>query len=240
MATLSIDRHTDPVPVPVSLAEEGSTLRRRTAGLTLLAAAALTLAGILATPWENGSSTSAYLKSLADHPRQGLIAAVILHFGYLLFVPGCFVMARLARRGARTLSSVGIVFAVLGCGLSGLLVTDMYDLSIARHLGTTAGVPVSEMTDVPLAPVGFISMGLLTAIGATLGLVILGVAMFRARLAPLWPAIAILVGFAVGFGAHGMVRATASFASICVGMAFLGLTILRMSDERFEYGSDPR
>ena len=240
MTTISLDRTTPTFPLPVEIAEEGSTLRRRAAGGVFLASAALTFAGILATPWENGSSTSAYLKSLADNPRQALIAAVLLHFGYLLFVPGCFVMARLARRGARKLSNVGISFAVLGCGLSGLLVTDMYDLSIARHLGTTAGVPVSEMKGVPLAPLGFISMGMLTAVGATLGLVLLGIAMFRAQLAPLWPALAILIGFGVGFGAHGMVRATAAFASICVGIAFYGITVLRMSDDRFEYGSDPR
>ena len=238
--TATLDRNPTPVPVPVAIAEEGSTTRRRAAGLSLITSAALALAGILATPWENGSGTPTYLQSLVNHPKQAVVAAVILHFGYLLFVPASFVMARLARRGSPKLASTGLALAVLGSGLSGLLVTDMYDLSIARHLGTAAGAPVSDMKDVPLAPLGFISIGMLTSLGAILGLVLLAVAMFRARLAPLWPAIAIFAGFAVGFGAHGMLRATAAFAVLGVGIAFLGITVLRMSDERFEYGSDPR
>ena len=236
--TATIDRTTSTTPVTV--AEPGTTLRRRAAGLSLIGAGALTVAGILATPWENGSGTPAYLKSLVGHPKQAVVAAVILHFGYLLFVPAAFAMARLARRGARKLSAVGISLAVLGSGLSGLLVTDMYDLSIARHVGTTAGAPISDMKDVPFAPLGFVTIGMMTSLGMILGLVLLAVAMRRARLAPIWPAVAIFAGFAVGFGAHGIVRATIAFATLSVGLAFLGVKVLRMSDERFAYGSDPR
>ena len=229
------------VPVQsVTVAEPGTTTRRRAAALSFFGAASLSLAGILATPWEGGSGTPTYLKSLVNHPRQAIVAAVLLHFGYLLFVPAAFVMARLARRGARKLSSVGISLAVLGSGLSGLLVTDMYDLSIARHVGTTAGAPISDMSGMPFAPLGFVSIGMLTSFGMILGLVLLAVAMRRARLAPLWPAIAILVGFGIGFGAHGMARATVAFGILFAAIGFLGVKVLRMSNERFAYGSDPR
>lgn len=238
--TTTLDRTTVHPSVPVTTAEKGTTLRRRAAGWSFIGAGALTLAGILATPWENGSGETTYLKSLVNHPKQAVIAAVILHFGYLLFVPAAFAMARLARRGARKLSSIGITLAVLGSGLSGLLVTDFYDLSIARHVGTTAGAPISDMKDVPLMTFGFITTGMLTSLGMILGLVLLAIAMRRARLAPLWPAISILVGFVIGFGAHGMLRATVAFGVLCVGIAFLGVKVLRMSDERFAYGSDPR
>jgi hypothetical protein len=238
--TSTLDRTTVHPPIPVTAAEPGTRLRRRAAGFSFIGAGALTLAGILATPWENGSGTPAYLKSLVAHPKQAVIAAVILHFAYLLFVPASFAMARLARRGARRLTSVGITLAVLGSGLSGLLVTDFYDLSIGRHAGTVAGAPISDMKDVPLASVGFATTGMLTSLGMILGLVLLGVAMRRARLAPLWPAVAILVGFVVGFGAHGMLRASLAFGVVAVGLSFLGIKVLRMSDERFAYGSDPR
>jgi hypothetical protein len=206
----------------------------------MIGAGAISLAGFLATPWEGSSGTSAYLTSLADHPRQAIIAATLLHFGYLLFVPTAFALARLARRGAPRMATVGITLAVLGSGLSGLLVTDMYDLSIARHIGTTAGVPTSEMTDVPAAALGFISIGALTAFGTILGLALLAGAMRRARLAPLWPSLAIVAGFASAFGGHTMVRSCGGFALVAVAIAYLGVRVLRMSDERFGYGSDPR
>ena len=237
--TATLDRPITPA-APVTVAEPGTTLRRRATGAAFLGAAAITMAGILATPFENGSSETAYLKSLAEHPKQAMVAAVLLHFGYLLFVPAAFAMARLARRGARKLAAIGISLAVLGSGLSGLLVTDLYDLSVARHAGVAAGAHISNMDGVPLAPLGFLTMGLLTSLGMTVGLVLLAIAMRRARLAPIWPAIAIFAGFAVGFGGHTLLRTAVSFGATCVAIAFLGIKVLRMSDERFAYGSDPR
>lgn len=239
--TTTFDRTAStPASTAVTVAEPGTRLRRRVAGATFVGAAVLTMAGIFATPFENGSGEETYLKSLVSHPKQALVAAVILHFAYLLFVPASFTMARLARRGAAKLSAVGITLAVLGVGLSGLLVTDMYDLSIARHLGTHAGAPVSNMTDVPLAPLGFLTMGMLTSVGAILGLAVLAGAMRRARLAPLWPVFGIVVGFGIGYGAHTLVRTAAGFALMCIAVGYLGIKVLRMSDERFAYGSDPR
>jgi hypothetical protein len=221
-------------------AEPGTTLRRRATAAAFLGAGAITMAGILATPFEHGSSETAYLTSLVEHPKQAVVAAVLLHFGYLLFVPAAFAMARLARRGARKLSAIGISLAVLGSGLSGLLVTDLYDLSVAQHAGVAGGVPISNMDGVPLASLGFISMGMLTSLGMTVGLALLAFAMRRARLAPVWPGIAVLGGFAVSFGAHDLLRTALGFGLVCVAIAFLGITVLRMSDERFAQGSDSR
>lgn len=239
--TATLDRpSTVPADDPVTVAEPGTTFRRRVAGATFVGAAAITMAGILATPFEHGSSEKAYLQSLVDSPKQAMIAAILLHFGYLLFVPASFTMARLARRGARKLAGIGITLAVLGAGLSGLLVTDLYDLSIARHAGTSGGVPISNMTGVPLAGLGFVTMGMMTALGATLGLTFLAGAMRRARLAPLWPSMAIFVGLAIGYGAHSLTRTAIGFGLMCAGIAFIGLKVLRMSDQRFAYGSDAR
>jgi len=230
---------TVPVP-PVTVAEPGTRLRRRVAAGTFIGAAGITMAGILATPFEGKAGEDVYLRTLAAHPRQTIVAAVLLHFGYLLFVPVAFTMARLARRGAGKLSAVGITLAVLGSGLSGLLVTDIYDLSIARHVGAVAGSPISDMKDIPMVGLGVVTMAALTSMGMIVGLVVLAGAMRRARLAPLWPTVAILVGFFSAFGAHDMLRTCVGFGAVCVGLAFLGVKVLRMSDERFAYGSDAR
>jgi hypothetical protein len=239
--TATLDRPTTPTPsAQLPSAEPGTTLRRRAAGLAFLGAGIISMAGFLATPWEGGPGEETYLRSLVEHPRQAVIAATLLHFGYLLFVPAAFVMARLARRGARKLSAWGISLAVLGSGLSGLLVTDLYDLSIARHVGTAAGSPISEMKDVPFATVGIVGMAVLSAFPLIIGLTLLAGAMRRARLAPLWPTIVIFGGFFSAFGAHDMLRSCAGFGAVFVGICFLGITVLRMSDERFAYGSDPR
>jgi hypothetical protein len=244
--TTTIDRpasttaSTTAVPATVPVVEPGTRLRRRAAGLTFLGAGALSMAGFLATPWEGKSGEETYLNALAAHPRQAIVAACLLHFGYLLFVPAAFTMARLARRGARKLSSIGLCLAVLGSGLSGLLVTDMYDLSIARHVGASAGAPISDMSGVPFAGLGIVSMAVTVSFGLIIGLVLLAGAMRRARLAPVWPAIAIFAGFLSAFGAHDMLRSCVGFGVVFLGISYLGVKVLRMSDERFGYGSDPR
>jgi hypothetical protein len=221
-------------------ADRGVRLRRRAAGLAMMSAAGISLAGFLATPWENGAGTDTFLSALAAHPVQQMVAATILHFGYLLFVPAAFVLARLARRGAPWLSGIGLVLSVLGAGLSGLVVTDAYDVSIALHAGPLAGAPISDMQGVPGAMVAMVGIGAVTGFGAQLGLVLVAAAMRRARLAPLWPAIAILAGFVAGNGATNMLRGCAAFAAAAVGLAYLGVCVLRLSDQRFEHGSDAR
>lgn len=229
------------IPVqPVTVAESGTRLRRRVAAGTFFGAAVLSMAGILATPFEGKAGEAVYLKSLMAHPKQAMIAATLLHFGYLLFVPASFVMARLARRGAKKLSYAGITLAVLGSGLSGLLFTDLYDLSIARHVGTTVGSPISEMQGVPFAGVAVVSMALLSSVGMTFGLSLLAGAMRRARLAPIWPSIGVFAGFLTAFGAHGLIRSATGFGLMCASIGYVGVKVLRMSDERFAYGSDPR
>ena len=92
---------------------------------------------------------------------MAMLSMVLLHYGYLLFVPTVFVLARLARRRSPKLAAAGLVLGVLGSGLSGLLVTDAYDLSIAQHLpllrpwrSRTASRRRHARDRAPLAPSG--------------------------------------------------------------------------------------
>src|SRR5262245_8966237 len=108
--------------------EPGTRLRRRASAIAAFGAAGLGLAGFLSCNWENAAGQTAYLQSLIDAPTQSMISMVLLHYGYLLFVPLAFVLARLARRGSPWLAGIGLVLSILGAGLSGFLVTDAYDL----------------------------------------------------------------------------------------------------------------
>lgn len=207
-------------------------LRRRAAGLSMIGAGLVGLAGFVTAPWEDGSTTAAYLHSLTAHPTQAMISMTILHYGYLLFVPTAFVLARLARRHSPKLAATGLALAVLGSGLSGLLVTDAYDLSIAQHLpmhtavAVSNGVPGGEM----------IAVGLSTVFGTMLGLVLLLVAMWRARWTSPLPAVAMLAGWVLSFQAHGAVRACTGFALVAVSLTLIGVRVLRARDTEFEHG----
>lgn len=207
-------------------------LRRRAAGASIIAAGALGLLGFLTAPWEQRSDTASYLRSLTGHPTQAMVSMAILHYGYLFFVPTAFVLGRLARHGAPRLAAAGLVLSVLGSGLSGFLVTDAYDLSIAQHLPTGQAVSVSDGVSGP----AMIAIALPTIFGMMIGLVLLLVALWRTRRISVIPAALMAAGWITCFQAHGALRACTGFALVALALGWVGIRVLRMSDGEFAAG----
>jgi hypothetical protein len=207
-------------------------LPRTAAGLTMAAAGVIIFAGYLVTPYGN-SAEAAELRTVAAHPMQTQVAAVLLHFGYLLLVPTAFALVHLGRRGARRLSYTGLVFSVLGVGLSGLLVTDFFSLALAQHLPIASAVRVSDAAKQ-------YSLGALlakpSALAAVLGLVLLAVAAWRAGWVSWWPAAAMLAGWIVAIGGNALVPAGIGSGLILLSLVVLGVRVLRMSDGEWEDG----
>jgi hypothetical protein len=221
-----------PVVAPDGEVERGTRLRRRAAGLAMIAAGVVSVAGIVTCPWENSPAEGAYLQSLLSNPPMAMLSMVLLHYGYLLFVPTVFVLARLARRRSPKLAATGLVLGVLGSGLSGLLVTDAYDLTIAQHLPLAQALAVED--GMPLG--GMLAIALPTAFGTIFGLVLVLVAMWRARWMSWAPALIMLAGWVAGYGAHTLVRAGIGMLLVTVALTITGVRVLRMSDEEFATG----
>jgi hypothetical protein len=217
---------------PAGAVEHGTRLRRRAAGAAIVAAGVLSLAGILTCPFENSPEQAAYLQSLLSNPPMAMLSMVILHYGYLLFVPAVFVLARLARRRSPRLAAAGLALGVLGSGLSGLVVTDAYDLTIAQHLSMAQALAVED--GMPLG--GMLAIALPTAFGTIVGLVLVLAAMWRARWISWAPVLLMLAGWVVGFGAHTLARAGIGMLLVTVALTMAGIRVLRMSDEEFATG----
>jgi hypothetical protein len=244
MTTTTVPAESLPAPVPAVRApqpdlvplERGTRLRRRAAGITAIAAGALSLAGILTCPWENAPGEAAYLESLLRDPTMAMVSMVLLHWGYLLFVPVIFVLARLARRRSPKLAATGLVLGVIGSGLSGFLVTDAYDLAIAQGLPLDKAAQISDS----LSPLGIFAMSLPTVAGITLGLVLVFAAMWRARFVSWVPGLAVLAGWVVGYGAHTLLQAGIGMALVAAAFAWMGIRILRLTDAQFVAGTADR
>ena len=161
-----------------------------------------------------------------------MLSMVVLHFGYLLLVPTAFVLARLARRRAPWLAGIGLVLAVLGSGLSAVVLTDAYDLSMGQHLTMAQAISVED----GMSAGGFVAIGLTSVAGTVLGSVLLMAAMWRARWTSWLPAVAMLAGWAVAWGAHDFVRACTGAALIAVSLVAVGVRVLRATDEQFATG----
>jgi hypothetical protein len=202
---------------------------RIVAAVALLLAPIVTLAGMLATPWEKEATTASYHDALAAHPTQAGVAALILHFGYLLLLPAALGIMHLARRSTPKVAHVGGLLAVIGlASLPGLLVTDYYDLALAQNLPRAESVKIADasmtwpagvMLATTIAPMFF-------------GLVTLMVAAVRAGVARFWAPIAVAVGWILPFASGtGLVPAAAGAALIGVALIPLGLKVARMSDQ---------
>lgn len=216
--------------------ERGTRFRRRVAGITTISAAVVTLAGFLTCPWEDSAVETDYLSTLLHNETMATISMILLHYGYLLFVPVFFVLARLARRRSPKLAATGLVLGVLGSGLSGLLVTDAYELALAQNLPLDKAAEISSS----VSPIAGMTMGLPSMFGAVIGLVVVLAAMWRARYVSWIPAVVMLAGWALSYGAHTLLQAGSGAALVAIALTWMGIRILRLSDEQFAVGTATR
>jgi hypothetical protein len=195
---------------------------RKAAVFALVGGPLLTLAGMLATPWEKDTTTVAYHDALAAHPDQATVAAILLHFGYLLLLPAALAMFQLSRHAAPKLANAGGILALIGLGsLPGLLVTDFYDLAMAQALPHEQSARIAD--SIGAAPM--IALAVTAIAGTVLGLTLLGVG------ARGWVPAAIFLGwFAPLASGTGLLPAAGGATLLVLGIGSIGLRVARMSD----------
>ena len=216
---------------------DANNFRRTAVGLCLIAGPIAALIGGLVAPWEGTDEKAAWLQVLAENPVRGQISAVLLYLGYLLVAVSVFGMIHLLRSRAVVLGHVAGALAVLGwVTMPGLLITDFYDLSLAESLGPERGATIVDRVD---EYAGSAVMGVPVLL-SMVGLLLLAVALWRAGAAPAWVPLVLLVGNAAGFyDAYSLAFFTTWWALWLVALGYVGLKVLRMSDEDWERGAAP-
>lgn len=196
---------------------------RKAAVFALIGGPLLTLAGMLATPWEKDTTTLAYHDALAAHPDQATVAAILLHFGYLLLLPAALALFALARGASPKLANAGGILALIGLGsLPGLLVTDFYDLAMAQALPHEQSARIAD--SIGAAPM--IALAVTAIAGTVLGLTLLGVAAWRAGYARRWVPVAIFAGWLLPLASGtGLVPAAAGATLLVIGLGSIGLRL---------------
>lgn len=207
-----------------------SRFRRRAMAVSIGVGAALTFAGFATTNWEGTSSKADYLHSLSKAPVQSQVAAVLLHFGYMGFLPMLLALGVFARRRAVKLGHVGLGLGLLGAlSLPGLLVTDFYDLAIGQHLPTDKAVEVSDAAQ----NYGWaIAIGGPIVMGVFLGMLLLLVAAWRARFLGWWPPLLLVAGLVVTFTPK-LLFAVIGSGAVAVVMLTVALRVWRTSDDEW-------
>ncbi len=220
-----------------SLFGDATRFRRTASGLCLIVGPLVTIFGGLVPQWEESETTAAYLAAMAESPVRTQVSAVLLYFGFLLTAVGIFGIIHLLRHRAVVLGHVAGVLAVWGwVTLPGLLVSDFYDLSLAQWGNRQDAVAISERAG---SYIGGAILGIPVVLGMV-GLVLLGVALWRAKLAPAWVPVLLLANVVQNFVAPpGVVSWALGMTPLLVALSYVGLKILGMSDEEWEHGVSP-
>jgi hypothetical protein len=175
---------------------------------------------------------------MAGSPVRAQMSAILLYSGYLLIAVGIFGMLHLLRRRSVVLGHVAGVLAIWGwVTLPGLLSVDFYDLSLGQAADREEAVAIisARVAEYPGAAV----LGFPVLVGF-LSLVLLCVALWRAKFAPAWVPVVLLAWFAVTFVAPpAAVPFIIGFGLMSAALGYVGLKMLGMSDEEWEHGVPP-
>lgn len=229
--TLTVTR-----PPAVAAVADARTVRRVAAAI-LLPLGPLCVAilrGIL--PY----STADNDRQMLDHTAAGLgrMDAVIWlgMAAALTLVPSGLAAARLAQRRAPVLALIGVTLLTAGY-LSLPFVNNDILVRAATGLDRPLGVQVLNSANSSGAVV---VAGLIFVAGHILGLVVLGIALWRARAVPAWAAVALIVSqplhalFAVVVPNH--LLDACAWALTALGLAVAASRVLRSSNDTWDLG----
>ena len=194
---------------------------------------AVTVGSLFEVTGDDDSARTA-LSKIAAHQfeQRGLIVADMVA---VLMLPAMLYLMRLARKGSPRLAVSGGVLAFAGwlAGLLGLGASDVVFYHAARAGDHAAAV--SLLTAVTDDAATSVLVGVFL-VGHLLGMLILGVALWRSRVVPLWAAL--LVGLApIGHlfvHSAGRLPNAFAYALMTAGMGAAALALLRVANEEWD------
>jgi hypothetical protein len=216
---------------------DANNFRRTLAGLSLIAAPLTGLIGGLVFPLLP-DNTAGTLASISEHSGRFLMANSLFLVAFALMMPAVLGIMRLLRDRAVALGHVGGGLFLLGNFFHAAAVGyALVQLPVAESGGNK--VQIIALAEGRYASTAFLLLLPVFLIPSVLGALILAVAVWRARVAPLWAAVAIVVGVATDFVVPESLNLQPDlyFAFTLVGFGWIGLKLLRMSDAQWEQAS---
>jgi hypothetical protein len=215
---------------------DAHNFRRTLTGLGLIAAPLVLLVSLGALP-DLPEDPTAMLAAIAANRERTMVAALLLMLSSVLFLPAFVGLIHLLR-------DRGVVLGHLGGGLA--LLGALGHIDLATHWlvyvqMTTGGADQAQMAalinriqgDPALSPI------MLTYAGIDIGLLLLGIGLWRARVVPRWAAAGIVLAivlFIIGdvISGGGTIIVLVVLAGLAISLGAIGWTVLRMSDTDWE------
>jgi hypothetical protein len=151
----------------------------------------------------------------------------------ITLVPATCTVAWVARRGAPRLATAGALLSILGFLASALLPNDHLIALVTLGEGLDRGAATALDQALWANPVVSAASGL-WILGLTVGLALVGAALWRSRVAPAWMGIALMIAGPTHPFIPGQIGSAAGLVVGAVGMAGTGVALLRMRDDEFD------
>ena len=213
-----------------------TNFRRTLAGLALIAAPLVGFGAAIMYP-RMTDDPNADLTIIASNPDRFLIANLLLLLMQVLLIPAFLGLIHLLRDRSAILGHIGGGLALLGTlGHTAFIGLGLTQLPLATYADRAVVLAVYEQ--VGRSPV-FVILMLAFLIPFFLGILLLSIGLWRARVVPsLVPAflvLAIVMDF-LGPRAIGFLIASLLFLA---GLGWIGVTVLRMPDAEWEHRRVP-
>jgi hypothetical protein len=206
------------------------TFRRRVAGLALIGATVTLLASEVLGP--RGAGGNAELLDAVAGDRSGfVVSTLLLLISTILFIPAVMGVLHLVRDRAPVIGHVAGVAGVLGA--LGHMTYVVYALFVAEMVDAGPRPQMVALLDDLDRGLAVVVLPLILSFA--LAVLCMGIALYRARVAPRWVMLACIAAVVVELGAPGGTLALAVIkqALLTVGFCAVGVGVLRMSDEQW-------
>ncbi|GLW24256.1 hypothetical protein Mame01_42990 [Microbispora amethystogenes] len=208
-----------------------NSFRRVAAGASLVLAPLCLLLGMAADPSEPGVEDPLVY---AHNPGAVGVSATLLHYAWILWVPGVIGLVHLVRRKGVVLAHIAGVMAVLGLiNFSALMISDFFDIVAYQMLPADQAEKLMQDAAQPAMIAAWQMPGM---IGSFLGLVLVAVAYARAGRAGWWFPAGVLAGILVwlfGASAWNLVLGLGGPVILLVVFGVVGVSMIRMRDEEW-------
>lgn len=202
-------------------------------GLSLIAAPFIGLVTALLVP-KFGDDLGEELEFVASSSTLWMVGTFGLLLANFLLIPAVLGILHLLRKRGAVLGHIGGGLALLGIYFHAVVLGFAHtEVPLAQSALTKEDK--LELVNLMFAHDAF-TMVLIPFIGFYIGMLLLAVALWRAKVAPIWVPASIIAGLLAPFAAPTAINNELMFLLLLVGLGWLGLKVLRTEDAEWELG----
>lgn len=211
---------------------DANNFRRTGAGLCLITAPLVGLASAFITPhFTDGIEDQR--AAIAEHTGRWLVSEFLNLITFFLFMLAALGIVHLLRYSSVVLGHVGGGLVLLGAFFHGAIIGfALVEVPLVESGGAIG--PLTGFANQMYENTAF-TMILLPFLSFFLGWIVLAIALWRARVAPLWVAASLVVAPLSEFFGPETLSPELMFALFLISFGYVGLKVLRLSDKDWEH-----